>query len=383
MRSTPSTWLAAVFVAVLTGLACAQAPTAENAPESQDTSNPYLAPDGLSVEELGQFLERMQAKPETIRNRPGFSAAVLDATERILAQSPPEELQSTALLMRFEALHAAAKSGDAKADEQLAKLASDFIQDSRQSISQVARFHLLERRVAEADELELEEQVKLLEELKAFFSLETLTARHLRLASGTVRVINLLEDKQLANQYFNDFGSLFSKSEDRKLSGYGRDIAQLDEKSELVGKPLVLEGTNINGLPLDWASYRGRVVLVDFWATWCGPCLKELPKLRQVYERYSTHKFDLIGISVDEDRVALEDFLKQNALPWPILFDESAKGWDQPMAAKYGVKSIPFSILVGQDGTVLAVNITVEELSERLDKLLPEAAADAKADDAE
>jgi thiol-disulfide isomerase/thioredoxin len=130
-----------------------------------------------------------------------------------------------------------------------------------------------------------------------------------------------------------------------------------------IGSPFPeFEGVTADGAPVALADYRGKVVLVNFWATWCGPCMVELPNLRTLHETYQPHGFEILAISLDDDRQDLEAFLNtpKSALPWATLFD--GKGFDGPLARRFGVNSIPRMFLLDRQGNLAAFNPRGREL---------------------
>jgi thiol-disulfide isomerase/thioredoxin len=188
-------------------------------------------------------------------------------------------------------------------------------------------------------------------------------ARHLRLASATIHAVNRLEDDEQREELFVKFGTLFAKSESKELAGYGRKLARSEETPlELVGKTLELSGSTALGPPLDWASYRGKVVLVDFWATWCGPCLREMPRLKAIYSQFREQGFDVVGISLDRDVDAVDKFLQEHEIAWTNVLGEET----QQLAKKYGVRGIPTMMLVDREGKVIAIAHQVEKLEDKI-----------------
>ncbi len=144
----------------------------------------------------------------------------------------------------------------------------------------------------------------------------------------------------------------------RRAAGdrYVETIERLEDtcrRLELVGKPLELSGTTLKGEPLQWSDYRGKVVLVSFWAAWSLPCQVELAELKQHYETYNPRGFEIVGISLDRDRNQLESAIAEEQIPWANLFQEKT-GADHPMALKYGVRRVPTAFLVDREGTVLS-----------------------------
>jgi peroxiredoxin len=128
------------------------------------------------------------------------------------------------------------------------------------------------------------------------------------------------------------------------------------------------EEKDLAGKPLSIVNYRGKVVLLDFWATWCAPCVHELPNVLQTYEKYHKQGFEIIGISLDQDKNKLTNFIKDKDVAWPQFFD--GKGWENKLAVKYGVKSIPATILLNGEGTIIGKDLQGEALEEAVGKAL-------------
>jgi len=143
----------------------------------------------------------------------------------------------------------------------------------------------------------------------------------------------------------------------------------VDPLQALVGKPIELEGYTLDGKPLSISQYKGKIVLVDFWATWCGPCRAEIPNILQNYEKHHADGFEVIAVSVDQDLSALRTFVTTEQPPWAVVADNHPQN-KKSMAAKFGIRGIPTFVLVGPDGKVAAVHCRGERLGQQVAKLL-------------
>ena len=178
----------------------------------------------------------------------------------------------------------------------------------------------------------------------------------------------------LAKEAYREFGKVFSTSDDETLAGYGAKMTGIARRLDLPGKEMKIEGQTVSGEPFDWKSYRGKVVLVDYWATWCRPCIQELPNVKENYTKYHDKGFEVVGISLDSDPARLQSFLTEREIPWACLFEEGA-GWNHPMAEYYGVMGIPATMLLDREGKVVSMGIRGGELGRQLAKLLGPAEA--------
>ncbi|MDA7977833.1 MAG: TlpA family protein disulfide reductase [Pirellulales bacterium] len=346
-----------------------QAAQQKRVPDLDVSGNPYLAPKTATTEQLVKYLEKMRTRPETIRRREGFGVAIVEAAERVLNAEPDDNQRVVAALALFDSLHERAVLGDDNANKRLMKWADKLQGDSQASIADRCQLHLLEQRLATARNLDAttDETAQLLADLETYFTANQLSSLHLRLASKTIGLINGIADVDQRGEQFDKFGELFGKSKDRQMQQYAKQILKKPgvDSSKLVGEAFEIEGTTLEGFPLDWTSYRGKVVLVDFWATWCGPCVAEMPNIKKVYQKYHGKGFEVIGISMDRDVDALKTFLAENQIPWTNLYDEG-----HPMAEKYSVNAIPFPVLVDQKGKVVTTQARGPALERELAKLL-------------
>jgi thiol-disulfide isomerase/thioredoxin len=138
---------------------------------------------------------------------------------------------------------------------------------------------------------------------------------------------------------------------------------------DLVGQSLDLKGTGLQNEPIDASQYRGKALLVVFWANWASPFRAELPELKKVAEKYRDRGLEVIGVNLDNERAEVDAFLKENPLAWPQIFEGG--GLEGRLAVEYGITSVPTMFLADKQGKVINRNIrTAADVDRQLEKLL-------------
>jgi thiol-disulfide isomerase/thioredoxin len=170
------------------------------------------------------------------------------------------------------------------------------------------------------------------------------------------------EEEQARKQYAKVVEAYSGTDAAKKAAG---SLRRLD----MVGKSYVIKGTGRQGEPIDTAKYRGKTVLVVFWASWATPVKDTLPGLIKAQQKYQDRGLEIVGVNLDNERGDLDAFLKANPLAWPQIFEGG--GMETRLAIEYGITSVPTMFLIDAQGKVVSRNLrTATEVEGQLDKLL-------------
>ena len=255
---------------------------------------------------------------------------------------------------------------------------------------------MLEQAAVQAQEAELDLDGKLrslltsqpnsaqpvLEVLKALLGGATPGEYALNVVSQVAQLLEISGNYKEATEAFTLLESKYKDHANQELAKQASARAENGRRrSGLVGQPFTVAGVQADGSPFDWGKYQGKVVLIDFWATWCGPCLQEIPNIDANYKKYKAKGFEVVGVNLDDDSQTVVRFLEVQPLPWATVVstDPNARGFEHPLAIKCGIDAIPFIVLVDRDGKVNALHVRGEKLEQKLAELLGPAGEPAPA----
>ncbi len=186
--------------------------------------------------------------------------------------------------------------------------------------------------------------------------------------------------EELATKTLKKGFEILKASKDDRRQAYATRLEGKIRFAELKGNELKMEGLFLDGTEVDWSSYRGKVVLVDFWATWCPPCRAEYPNVLKLYKRYHDAGFDVLGYSLDSDLDALEEYVKEEKTPWKTVARKLSMEAKEKEDGKeylniteyYGINAIPTMILVDKDGKVINLEARGKRLADALAEIFPD-----------
>lgn len=146
--------------------------------------------------------------------------------------------------------------------------------------------------------------------------------------------------------------------------GFLREIQSLN-----IGQPApAFKALTLDGSEISLSGLQGNYVLMEFWATWCGPCIPEIPYLKQLHESYGDQNFKIVGVSLDRDKDTLREFIAEREMNWPQIFEED--GWEDEITRAFNVAGIPRMYLIGPEGTIIAKDLRGEEMVAEVRNLL-------------
>lgn len=358
-RTVLRTFAAALLLAVFSGN-----PARAQAPAAADTLFERLQKAAEPPTPPAEWQSRIPTPEELAAFRAKQAESAIraaDIANEFTTRFPTHAKAAEAREQRYQLLGTAVRRGDKSRLEQLEKVESELLADPKKTAEE--KFRLRMQTVDRKSGLkQADGMAAMLEEFEK-------GARALQ------------KDFPDRKEVFEMLYAVAMRSDGAKATALLKEItassaepqvkeaaqAQL-KKTERVGKPITLKFTALDGRKVELAKLKGKVVLIDFWATWCGPCVAEIPNMKAAYAKLNPKGFEVIGISLDDDKAALQAMVKSKQLPWPQFFEDKE---ENRYAKEFDVASIPTMWLVDKQGNLVDTNAR-DGLEKKVEKLLAE-----------
>ena len=368
----------------------AEGPTGSR-PSDNPAENPLpLPPQSDDAAGLDRYLtELVQVQPAD-KTRDGVKDHVADLMARVdmvLKRKLPIDTLRAAAGLKFSLFEAQSQLGDEDALEKRDAWLESMLESDRPSVAETAAGIVVLRDLQTAVAASKADGAS-----EAIW--KPVITRTIRLLQATKANVAAAEVAGQVTEQLEEYGepvwaapALRKFAEELRGSGDERMAVAAERletkarKLELPGNAMVLTGTQPDGTPFDLKEMEGRVVLVDFWATWCRPCIEAFPELEELYEDHHADGLEIVGVNQDDKLELLTEFLESNPLPWTHIQNLGGDGErPHPNAERYGVNAIPFLVLVGRDGKVVKANVKPGQLAELIEVELAKKAPAGSAD---
>jgi thiol-disulfide isomerase/thioredoxin len=182
-------------------------------------------------------------------------------------------------------------------------------------------------------------------------------------------VLQLFSDKEASFPYFEKVSMNMKKKfpEQKNLKPFYEYVDKMKRLSVGSEAPEIKLPTP-DGKEIALSSLRGKIVMIDFWASWCGPCRKENPNVRNIYAKYHSKGFEVYSVSLDDNKAAWTKAIADDQLPWTHVSE--LKKWQSAVVPLYDIKGIPMTILLDKEGKIVAKNLRGEQLAEKVAELV-------------
>ncbi len=352
--------------------------TAEATADDAEVDERFIIPEGASVAELFEFIDKTKSITPTKRDPESIAAlakqvfpTIIAAADLVLEKSKDPDELARAVKAQFDAYGILVRF-DPSSRDKVKTLAETYAAHESPELAATAVGFLLNEKASGLRNSTEEEAKAISAETLDFLKRFGPSKQTYSTTAGIARNLAYSDHPQIAADLYESMAPIFRDAEDESLAETAESMLGSARRLRLLGNSIEVFGTTADGQPFEWSDYRGKVVLVDFWASWCGPCIGELPNMKKNLKLYADKGFEIVGINMDSTRDAYEKCVESKEITWVNLVseEEGKTGWKAPMATHYGITGIPTAILVDQEGKVVSLNARGKELDKQLESLL-------------
>jgi len=343
--------------------------------KDEEKEDKYAVPSDASPEELLAWITKTKRIPpprdamaETAKK---MFPALIQACDLVIEKSQNADELKKAIEEKFSAYGVLVRFMPS-ASKDLDALAEKYASDARPEIAQIAVGHSLMEKSQTLRDADAEKAQEVADAAVAFLERFGANKATFSTVSRIASSLGYSSHNEIAAVAHERLASILEKSEDSVIAKRSSKLIGAARRIRLLGNEMMLSGVTADGNAFHWESYRGKVVLVDYWASWCGPCIGEIPNMKKNLERFGDKGFAIVGINMDDTRAAFEKCVENQEITWVNIVseEEGKRGWDAPMADYYGVSGIPTAILIDQKGKVVSLQARGGELDKQLESLL-------------
>ena len=299
-------------------------------------------------------------------------AHIIQAADKIISNpQADEETALAAVRNKMQAMGVLARTGDPKATSRAVEMAKDLQNDKRPLVAREGKMIVLSSRLLEIPKLNKDQRAAFVSELIELFSVGKMTEREVQIARVTARLFEQVNRYDSAQQVLSETAVMLKKSESPRLRKISEEFVAIVRRLGLPGNPIKLSGKTLEGKDFDIKELKGKVVLVQFWASWCPSCLQEMPNMMRQYNAYHDAGFEIVGVNLDDSISRANGIVNDMQLPWLQLFsaDANALGMQNANAVYYGINMLPRCILIDRKGNVIKLQALGKTLNQELEQL--------------
>lgn len=347
---------------------------AEAVEKQAEAVDPFAVPEGANAEELLKFINSVKRQRgntmETVKRAATAAVAGAEAIRKL--DDVPSQLQIAAIREQISALTFLSRV-DPKMKNKMSALMKELESSPDPVLARIGKTEAFKAKIAAARTGSADDQQMVINEFKTMVGAKDLDREYYSLGSSLAQSL-ASSNTELAANFYEELATMMITSSDETIKSRAPNALGSARRLRLPGNEMEITGTMTTGESFDWSSYRGKTVLVDFWASWCGPCRGEVPNMKKNLELYGDQGFAIVGINLDNTLEACDKYVAQENLDWPNLFSKKTgeQGWNNPLVQYYGVSGIPTAILVDKEGKVVSLKARGQELNRLLKDLLGE-----------